>query len=209
MFIAVAGGSASGKSFFAQYLHQSLSREFPALSVDVVVEDSYYKPQSHLSIDERAVLNFDHPNAIDGQLLIEQMHKLKQKNTIERPVYSYKTHDRVGTQTVNSADIVIIEGLHLLGRQGLADLLDMKIFVNTPLDICLMRRIVRDTQERDRTLESILKQYQQFVRPMFVEHIEPTLNNADIILDGTMPCEQMWQKVYQSSLYKSLSYQLG
>lgn len=209
LFIAIAGASASGKSYFANFLRESLQNEFEEHSINLLLEDSYYKPQTLLSIDERAKLNFDHPDAIDSELLGSHLGSLKQQSAIKEPVYCYKIHDRIGDKKVAASDILIVEGMHLLGRKQISDLIDFKIFIDTPLDICLMRRIARDTIERARTLESVLEQYENFVRPMFIEHILPSRENAHLVLNGHQEIENLWLTLKQNNKFKELITDIG
>lgn len=207
LIIAISGASASGKSLFARRFAEVLNQDLKDQSqakASILGEDSYYRPQSHLTVEQRASLNFDHPDAIDSELLARHLAQLKQGQSIERPVYCYKTHDRIGSIPQLPCEVVIVEGLHLLGRKNFDALIDLKIFIETPLDICLLRRALRDTSERGRTVESVFEQYTRHVRPMFIEHIEPTKVEADLVISGHQPVDAMWQALSSSPFYQKL-----
>lgn len=204
ILIGVAGASASGKSVFANYIAQQLNNSNSSSKAIVIVEDSYYRPLSHLTVEQRAQLNFDHPDAIDGQLLTAQLSELKQGKSIEQPIYCYKTHNRIDSTIVKPAPVIIVEGLHILGRENLLPLLDLTLFIDTPMDICLMRRTLRDVQERDRTYESVFEQYEKYVRPMFIDHVLPSKKHAQLVVDGTQDTKEMWNTLVSDATFKSL-----
>ena len=180
LLIGIAGPSASGKTLLVKNLVDSLSGPLAILH-----EDSYYKDLSHLSPEERTAQNYDHPDAFEHQLLCQHITDLKRGNPIISPAYDFKTHTRVKTgQHIKPAPVIIIDGILLLATEELANLLDLAIFVDTPLDICLIRRIERDTKERGRNLDEILTQYQATVRPMYYKYVEPSREKADIVVTG-------------------------
>ena len=145
--------------------------------------DSYYRDQSHLSIEERAQLNFDHPNSLDTPLLIEHVKKLMRAEPIEVPQYDFTTHRRLPTTVrVESRPVIIIDGILIFADPDLRDLLDVKIFVDTEADIRLIRRLSRDTAERGRSVKSIIEQYIRTVKPMHDEFVEPSKRFADVII---------------------------
>ncbi|MGL5653377.1 MAG: uridine kinase, partial [Vibrio sp.] len=145
--------------------------------------DCYYKDQSHLSMEERVKTNYDHPNALDHDLLCQHLEMLARGEAVEVPEYSYTEHTRTAsTTTMTPKKVIILEGILLLTDPRLRSLMHATVFMDTPLDICLLRRVKRDVQERGRTMESVLKQYQQTVRPMFMQFIEPSKQYADIIV---------------------------
>lgn len=181
--IAIAGASASGKTLFAETLYEELFPELGVEGIAIIKEDSYYRDQSHLSMDERISTNYDHPKAFEHDLLSAHLHTLTQQESVECPVYCYKTHTRLKeTKTLNPTKIILVEGILLLSNKALRDCFDIKVYMNTPLDICLIRRIQRDTIERDRSIESITTQYLATVRPMYHQYIEPSMEWADLVV---------------------------
>ena len=152
--------------------------------VVVIPQDSYYKDSSHLPIEERQKINFDHPDAIDWKLLCQQVRELKQGRTIEQPVYSYITCSRSKTETVTvePAEVIIVEGILIFTCKELRDQMNIKIFVDADSDDRLMRIMVRDMEERGRTLEMAIDHYQETVKPMHLQFIEPSKRYADIII---------------------------
>jgi len=183
VIIGIAGASASGKSLFSHTIFNELVEELGADQIGVITEDSYYKDQSHLSMEERVKTNYDHPSAFDHALLCQHLTMLLKGEQVAIPTYSYSEHTRVSdTRPFSPKRIIILEGILLLSEPHLRELMDVSIFMDTPLDICLIRRLVRDVQERGRTMESVLSQYQTTVRPMFLQFIEPSKQYADIIV---------------------------
>lgn len=181
--IAIVGASASGKSLFAQTIYQELLPELGENNIAIIKEDSYYRAQDHLSMEEREQINYDHPNAFEHELLAEHLIELSQKKAIEIPSYSYTVHTRLAeTTTLEPAKVILVEGILLLEDARLRNLFDIKIFMDIPLDICLLRRIERDMVERERSLESITQQYMETVRPMYYQYIEPSKAYADIVI---------------------------
>lgn len=176
--IGVSGGSASGKTTVANRIKKECKD-----SVELLSHDFYYIPHDDLPIEERAKLNYDHPNAFDTELLISDIKKLKQLIPIERPVYSYSKHTRLSeTVKVNPAKVIIVEGFMIFENSELRDLMDIKIFVDTDADERLIRRIIRDVNERGRSLESVLTQYTNTVKPMHEQFVEPYKKYSDIII---------------------------
>lgn len=183
IIIGIAGASASGKSLFSHTVHDELVAELGAEQIGVITEDSYYKDQGHLSMAERAMTNYDHPDALDHALLCQHLTRLLKGETVAIPHYSYSEHTRLSqTHSFRPRRIIILEGILLLSDPALRELIDISIFMDAPLDICLIRRLVRDVKERGRTMESVLAQYQETVRPMFLQFIEPSKQYADIIV---------------------------
>ena len=177
LMIGIGGGSASGKSTLAQILKEAFSDEVSILKLDY-----YYYDKEHFEVPEEKI-NFDHPNSFEISLLIEQLEKLRQGKPVERPVYSYKTNERLDrTKNVEPSRIIIVEGILALYYQKLCEQYDLKIYIDTDSDIRLMRRITRDIKERDRTLESVKKQYVSTVKPMHEQFVEPSKSKADIII---------------------------
>ena len=178
--IGIAGGSGSGKS----RLVKNILKEVNDNSVQVIEIDSYYKNLAHLSFEEREKNNFDHPDSIDFDLLYQDLSKLKNNFTIHSPVYDYKTHTRNENETkkIENAKVIIMEGIFALHNQKIRDLLSIKIYVDTPSDIRLLRRIKRDMNDRGRTIEGIIEQYNKTVKPMFTKYVKPSRDYADLIV---------------------------
>ncbi len=176
--IGVSGGSASGKTTVANRLKE----EFGS-SVELLSHDFYYLPHDDLPFESRVKLNYDHPNAFDTGRMIEDIKMLKLGEGIDRPVYSYKEHTRLSeTVRVNPSKVIIVEGFMIFENAELRSLLDIKIFVDTDADERLIRRIVRDVNERGRSLESVISQYTGTVKPMHEQFVEPNKKYADIII---------------------------
>jgi uridine kinase len=176
--IGVAGGTGSGKTTIARKLVEHF-----ADSVVLLEQDSYYKDQSHLSMEERMKTNYDHPLAFDYDLLYEHIEKLMRYEPIDKPIYDFALHTRAPeTVHLEPKDVIIIEGILILDDEKLRNLMDIKIFVDTDADVRILRRIERDVQERGRTLESVIEQYLQVVRPMHMQFVEPSKRYADIII---------------------------
>lgn len=179
ILIGITGGTGSGKSTVAQAIYKAL----PAKNISIIEQDAYYKDQRHLSFEERTKTNYDHPLAFDTDLLIEHLKDLFNGKSIEKPIYDFSIHIRKGeTITVESRDIIILEGIMILEDERLRDLMDIKIFVDTDEDVRVIRRIIRDIQERGRTLDSVINQYLTTVKPAHQQFIEPTKKYADIII---------------------------
>ena len=175
--IGVAGGSGSGKTTLANNLKDSI------LNSIIISHDFYYKDNRDIPFEERVQLNYDHPNAFDTQLMVEHLKQLKKGLAIQRPEYSFVTHTRLEeTVTVNPAPIIIVEGLLIFEDKDLADLMDIKIFVEADDDIRFIRRLTRDVQERGRSIDSVINQYLTTVKPMHDEFIQPTKKYADIFV---------------------------
>ncbi|MEO0368351.1 MAG: uridine kinase [Pseudomonadota bacterium] len=184
MIIAIAGASASGKTLFVDNLIAKLSKQLEAGSVCRLQEDAYYKDQTDLAFSERESVNYDHPSAFDHALLCEHLQSLSSGVTVEQPVYDFARHTRAAhTETVTAGKVILIDGILLLADRELRDLFDIKLFVDTPLDICLARRIKRDVDERGRTLDSVLTQFEQTVRPMYFEYVSPSRVHADVVVN--------------------------
>ncbi|WP_372872061.1 uridine kinase [Shewanella sp.] len=183
VIIGIAGASASGKSLIAKTIYEELCRDLGTDQIGVIAEDSYYRDQSHLSMEERVQTNYDHPKAMDHQLLAQHLRSLKNGESVDIPVYSYTEHTRMNeTRPMTPKKVIILEGILLLTDPHLRDLMDASVFMDTPLDICFLRRLTRDVAERGRTMESVISQYQKTVRPMFLQFIEPSKQYADIIV---------------------------
>lgn len=183
IFIGIAGASASGKSLLAHTIHEELRHELGADAISIIKEDSYYKDRSDITFEEREKINYDHPHAFDHELLIQHMDELNKKKTVDIPVYDFSVHNRSPrTETLHPASVVIVEGILLLNDKKIRERLDAKVFMDTDLDICLLRRLKRDIEERGRTVDSVIEQYKKTVRPMFMEFVQPSKQYADIIV---------------------------
>lgn len=183
VIIGIAGASASGKSLIASTLYREIREQVGDEHIGVIPEDAYYRDQSHLTMDQRIQTNYDHPNAMDHDLLLGHLQAIKSGQSIEIPVYSYTEHTRLAkTIMLMPKKVIILEGILLLTDPRLRKELNLSIFVDTPLDICLMRRMKRDVNERGRSMDSVMAQYQKTVRPMFLQFIEPSRHYADIIV---------------------------
>jgi uridine kinase len=179
IIIGIAGASASGKSLLANTIVNELGSE----QVVVISEDSYYKDHGHLPFEERAKVNYDHPNSMDHELLITHLQELLEGKSVNIPIYNHAQHKREEqTRRVGEHVIVVIEVILLFVDPKIRDLMDIRIFMETALDICLIRRMKRDIKERGRSLDSVLHQYEETVRPMFLQFIEPTKRYSDLIV---------------------------
>ncbi|KDN54947.1 uridine kinase [Flavobacterium seoulense] len=179
LIIGIAGGTGSGKT---TVVHQII-KELHDAEVGVISQDSYYKMTNNLSYDERALINFDHPKAIDFELLVDHLKDLKKGKIIHQPVYSFVTHNRTeDTIITHPRKVVIVEGILILANPELRDLFDIKIYVHADSDERLIRRIKRDIAERGRDMEEVLNRYQKTLKPMHEQFIEPTKAFADIII---------------------------
>ncbi|MCR5101150.1 MAG: uridine kinase [Butyrivibrio sp.] len=176
--VGIAGGSASGKTTIVNLIKESFGDD-----IVVISHDSFYKSHNDLSFDERTRLNYDHPSSFDTELMIEDVKKLKNNEPVDIPVYDYTVHNR-SDQTIHIVPkkVIIIEGILILEEARLRDLMDIKVFVETDADERLMRRIQRDISERGRSVESVLSQYRQTVKPMHEQFVEPSKKYADIII---------------------------
>ena len=178
IIIGIAGGTGSGKSTLADNIKKEFKNNISMLS-----HDYYYKNNSHLPFEERVKLNYDHPEAFDTDLLIEHLQKLKNGETIKRPSYSFIDHLREEeTYEVVPKKVIIVEGILIFENKALRDLMDIKIFVDASADIRFIRRLLRDVEERGRTVPSVVDQYCRTVKPMHDQFVEPSKKYADIIV---------------------------
>ncbi|MGI8316057.1 uridine kinase [Halobacillus mangrovi] len=177
--IGVAGGTGSGKTSVTR----SIIQRFADKSILMLEQDYYYKDQSHLPFEERLQTNYDHPLAFDNDLLIEHLKQLIDQKPVEKPTYDYKIHTRSEeTIHVEPKEVIIVEGILVLEDERLRDLMDIKVFVDTDADVRIIRRMLRDINERGRTLDSVIDQYINVVRPMHLQFVEPTKRYSDIII---------------------------
>lgn len=176
--IGIAGGTGSGKTTITRKIMQHFGGD-----VSVVYHDNYYKAHHNMSYNERTKLNYDHPDAFDTDLLIEDLKKLRRGETIQCPVYDYTANDRSSkTVTVKPAKVIVVEGILIFQSEELCKLMDIKIYVDTDADVRILRRIVRDVRDRGRSLESVVNQYLTTVKPMHEQFVEPSKRKADIII---------------------------
>lgn len=179
LFIAIAGGSGSGKTTIARSVVDLVGRE----KVVYLQQDAYYRDRPDLSPEERAKTNYDHPDSIEMELLTEHLDALRDGSAIERPIYDFSTHERTDqTYRLSPERAVIVEGILVLADAELRERFDVRVYIDTEPDIRLMRRLERDIVERGRTVESVLDQYQRTVRPMHYQFVEPSKRYADIII---------------------------
>lgn len=180
VLIGIAGGSASGKTTIARLIYEHFSE---ANRVIIIREDDYYKKQVNMTYEERSKVNYDHPFAFDTDLLHEQLNKLINGETIEKPIYDYTIHNRSDEiEIVHPADVIILEGLFVLENKETRSMLDIKIFCDSPADVRFIRRLLRDVKERGRKLDNIVEQYLNTVRVMHEEFVEPSKRYADLIV---------------------------
>ena len=179
MIIGICGGTGSGKTTVANRILESVSKD----EVVFLQQDSYYRNLDQLPLDIRSIVNFDHPDAIDNDLLVEHVRALKRGEAVELPLYDFKTHSRrAETLHVEPQPIIIIEGILIFAEPRLLEEMDIKVYVDTPDDIRFIRRLRRDIAERGRTVESVIEQYVATVRPMHMQFVEPSKRVADVII---------------------------
>jgi uridine kinase len=179
MIIGICGGTGSGKTTVANRILESVSKD----EVVFLQQDSYYRNLDQMPLDYRRIANFDHPDAIDNDLLVEHVRALKAGAAVELPVYDFKTHTRrPETLHMEPRPIIIVEGILIYAEKRLLDEMDIKVYVDTPDDIRFIRRLRRDIAERGRTVESVIEQYVETVRPMHMQFVEPSKRFADVII---------------------------
>lgn len=177
--IGIAGGTGSGKTTVANVILRRLGAD----KITFLPHDSYYRDLDDLPIEERKTINFDHPDALETELLIEHIQALKNGETVEVPIYDFTTHTRTEkTLRIESQSVILVEGILIFADEDLLKLFDAKIFVDTPDDIRFIRRLQRDLIERGRTVDSVIQQYMTTVRPMHLEFVEPSKRQADVII---------------------------
>ena len=177
--LGIAGGSGSGKTTVLQQVMDVFGEE----QIAVLDHDAYYRDLSHWPPEERATFNFDHPNALETDTMVRHLDRLLDREPVEKPVYDYTTHTRSdATETVEPRPVILVEGILVLAEPELVERMDIKIFVDAAADLRLIRRIRRDLDERDRSIEGVLRQYKETVRPMHLEFVEPSKREADVII---------------------------
>ena len=178
LVIGIAGGTGSGKTTITRKLCENFGPD-----VSVINHDNYYKAHHNMPYEERAKLNYDHPNAFDTDMLIEHLKQLRRGESVVCPVYDYTVHDRSQeTVTIKPARVIIVEGILIFENRELCDQMDIKIYVDADADVRILRRIVRDVRDRGRSLDSVINQYLATVKPMHEQFVEPSKRNADIIV---------------------------
>lgn len=179
LIIGVAGGSGSGKTTVVRHIIDTIGED----KILLIQHDSYYRDLKHLSFEERTKQNFDHPSSLETELMIRHLKALTEGYQVEIPIYDFTRHIRKDeTRLVDPKKIILVDGILIFTEKELRELMDIKLYVDTDDDIRLLRRIQRDIVERDRELENVLTQYEQHVRPMHLEFVEPTKRYADIII---------------------------
>jgi len=179
LLVGISGASGSGKSFFAHKLQTLLA----PLSSIILSQDDYYQDLAMLSLHQREKVNFDHPDAVDFELLVHHLHFLRSGRQIEHPLYDFSCHTRrIETASAGPADVVLVDGILIFCHPACRDIFDYRIYIDTPLDICFIRRLHRDITERERTIDSVTQQYLQTVRPMFWQFVQPASRAADMII---------------------------
>ena len=179
VIIGIAGGSGSGKTT----VQRRIMERFGTRRLALLDHDAYYRPLDHLSTDQRARFNFDHPDALETDLMVEHLDALMAGESVEKPTYSFETHSRLpATESIDPRPVILVEGILVLAEPALRARMDVKLFVDAAPDVRLMRRMERDIHERGRSVESVLDQYRRTVRPMHLEFVEPSKRHADVII---------------------------
>ena len=180
IIIGIAGGTGSGKSTFTNRLKDEFGDK-----VAVLYHDNYYRDQSHLTFEERTKTNYDHPDSIETELLIQHLNELKKGHSIQCPVYDYSQHNRSNqVTTIEPKTVILLEGILVLADERLRDLLDIKVYVEADADERILRRVIRDVKERGRDIEGVVEQYLTTVKPMHYLYVEPTRSTADIVINS-------------------------
>jgi len=202
LLVGIAGGSGAGKTTLVNVISEKL-KAWASIEATIVNHDSYYKEYSHLSKTEKDKLNFDHPNSLDNHLFVEHLALLKQGQSVLAPVYDFTTHSRLtNTIIIKPSSVILVDGILLLVEPKIREILDIKIFLDTPADIRILRRLHRDINERGRTVESVINQYLATVRPMHEQFVEPSKQYADLILFGENWSESQLETVINLILNK-------
>lgn len=194
--IGIAGGTGSGKSTLINKIKQEFNDD-----ITVISHDFYYKEHSNMPFEERSLLNYDHPNAFDTDLMIDHIRQLKNWKEAWCPVYDFTIHNRIDEKLVlKPSKVVVVEGILIFENKELLDLLDIKVFVDTDADVRIIRRILRDVKQRGRSLDSVVAQYLTTVKPMHEEFVEPSKKNADIIIPeggfNTVALQMLNQRIH-------------
>ena len=190
VIIAICGGSASGKSFISQELYKRNSKDIILIS-----QDDYYKSFEELTIKEKKLINYDHPNAFDVDLLIKDLINLKNGDSIDYPIYSFQQYKRIGTKQIEPKSIILLEGMLVLHYPEIRNIIDKSIYIDCPEKIRFKRMLKRDVRERGKTLEVLNEQYNRYVRPMHEKFVEPQKQYANIIIDGSKAQNVVYKSV--------------
>ena len=193
--IGIAGGTGSGKTTLTDNIVTAFGKD-----VSVIHHDSYYKAHNDMSYEARSRLNYDHPDAFDTELMLEHLKLLKAGKSVEVPVYDFTIHNRSDrTEAVRPAKVLVVEGILIFAERALCDQMDIKIFVDTDADVRILRRILRDVEERGRSLESVVNQYLTTVKPMHDQFVEPSKRRADVIIpeggNNTVALEMVMERI--------------
>ncbi len=184
--ILISGPSGSGKSSLSEALASTLIDTLGPDCINIIHEDNYYRDQNDKAFAERCEQNYDHPSAFEHELLLKQLQQLQTGQCVDMPIYDFSQHTRSDqVKTLTPSPIIIVEGILLMSQAQLRECSDLNIYVDTPMDICLIRRLERDIQQRGRDVASVLSQYQATVRPMAEAYILPSRQHADVVLSGT------------------------
>ena len=181
MVIGIAGGTGSGKTTITNKISERLGSD-----ITVITHDNYYRAHHEMTYEERTLLNYDHPDAYETELMVEQLAALRRGESIEMPVYDFSIYDRTDkTTTVHPSRVIIVEGIVILAHPELRDLLDVKVYVDCDADVRILRRLMRDVEERGRSIDSVVNQYLATVKPMHEAFVEPSKKYADVIIPTT------------------------
>jgi uridine kinase len=179
LIIGIGGGSGSGKTTIAQSIVEAIGHDDVAL----IQHDAYYRDQTHLPLEQRAKVNYDHPDSLETDLLVEHLEELRSGRPVERPVYDFTVHNRSSeTVPVDPRPVVVVEGIMVLYEEALRALMDLKVYVDADADLRIVRRLERDINERGRSFEAVRRQYLETVRPMHLQFVEPSKRYADIVI---------------------------
>lgn len=183
--VAISGPSGSGKTWLARNLAAQIADSYPDLDIAIVPEDAYYRDQEHMGFAERLKVNYDHPQALEHELLEQHLRELRSGKRVEIPVYDYVNHTRARrVRPVHPASLTLVEGVLLLTEPRLRKQFDLSLYLDTPIDLCLSRRIARDVQERGRTEQSVREQFEETVLPMYHRFVAPAQGHADKVIAG-------------------------
>ncbi|WMS86402.1 uridine kinase [Pleionea litopenaei] len=210
MFVmAITGASGSGKSTLAEALREALVSDEQESQVQIISEDFYYADHSQLTFEQRGQLNFDHPSAIDHPRLQQDLVELKQSGKVSIPQYCFKQHLREPqTRLIKQPKVLILEGLHLMFDPNIRNEIDFSVYLDAPLDLCFIRRLQRDQQQRGRASDDIIRQYLEQVRPMFLEFIARGKSKADVVLSGESPIDSLVEDILSQPHLSQITHRI-